>query len=242
MNKIFRKNRQNSLTEGKATNYLKYAIGEIILVIIGILIAIQINNWNENRKLKEKELWNIQSLVKEIKSNNDILKGMFKIDSINRLNAKKILVFLKNKDSKYQDSMGYVFYSTLDPFIFSSRRTAYENLKAIDFSIIKSNSIREKIITVYDELYSILENEENNRRYEYSKKINEIIQNNFERTEINKIVPNDYEDLKKNKNFTNFLSFYIYNKQELYETSYTMYLEIEKYLRNIEDYLKEIKN
>jgi hypothetical protein len=55
MIKFFRKIRQKMLSEGKTGKYLKYAIGEIALVIIGILIALSINNWNENRKLKEQE-------------------------------------------------------------------------------------------------------------------------------------------------------------------------------------------
>lgn len=50
MIKFFRKIRQNLLSEGKTGKYLKYAIGEIVLVVIGILIALSINNWNENRK------------------------------------------------------------------------------------------------------------------------------------------------------------------------------------------------
>lgn len=50
MIKFFRKIRQNLISEGKTINYLKYAIGEIILVVIGILIALQINTWNEQRK------------------------------------------------------------------------------------------------------------------------------------------------------------------------------------------------
>ena len=49
MIKFFRKIRQNLLSEGKTGKYLKYAFGEIILVVIGILIALQINNWNENK-------------------------------------------------------------------------------------------------------------------------------------------------------------------------------------------------
>ena len=47
MIKFFRTIRKNLISEGKTVNYLKYAIGEIVLVIIGILIALQINNWNE---------------------------------------------------------------------------------------------------------------------------------------------------------------------------------------------------
>jgi len=54
MIKFFRKIRQNLLTEGKTGKYLKYAIGEIVLVVIGILIALQINNWNEHRKTEIK--------------------------------------------------------------------------------------------------------------------------------------------------------------------------------------------
>ncbi|SDR75233.1 hypothetical protein SAMN05216503_0750 [Polaribacter sp. KT25b] len=50
MIKIFRNIRHNLLNEGKNVKYFKYAIGEIFLVVIGILIALQINNWNENRK------------------------------------------------------------------------------------------------------------------------------------------------------------------------------------------------
>jgi len=55
MIKFFRKIRQNLLIENKTGKYFKYVIGEIILVVIGILIALQINNWNENRKHKNKK-------------------------------------------------------------------------------------------------------------------------------------------------------------------------------------------
>jgi hypothetical protein len=59
---IFRKIRQKLLKENKIGNYLKYAIGEIFLVVIGILIALQINIWNEERKHQIK-LLNIYSLI-----------------------------------------------------------------------------------------------------------------------------------------------------------------------------------
>ena len=50
MIKFFKRIRQNLLLEGKTGKYLKYAIGEIVLVMIGILLALQVNNWNEKRK------------------------------------------------------------------------------------------------------------------------------------------------------------------------------------------------
>ncbi|MFL0354676.1 DUF6090 family protein [Xanthomarina sp. GH4-25] len=53
MIKFFRKTRQNMIKENRVSKYLLYAIGEIILVVIGILIALQINNWNENKKINK---------------------------------------------------------------------------------------------------------------------------------------------------------------------------------------------
>lgn len=66
MIKFFRKVRQNSLSEGKTKRYFQYAIGEIVLVVIGILIALQINNWNEQRKkinLSDQALLELQDEV-----------------------------------------------------------------------------------------------------------------------------------------------------------------------------------
>ena len=68
MIKFFRKIRRNLLSEGKTGKYFKYAIGEIILVVIGILIALQINNWNENRKLKINENYVIENLIEDLQS------------------------------------------------------------------------------------------------------------------------------------------------------------------------------
>ncbi len=56
MIKFFRRIRKRLLTENKFSKYLLYAIGEIALVMIGILLALQVNNWNEERKERHVEL------------------------------------------------------------------------------------------------------------------------------------------------------------------------------------------
>lgn len=71
---FFRKLRQQLLTQNKFSRYLLYAIGEIILVVIGILIALQINNWNEHQKLQEQEKKLLLSLQKEMQENIAILE------------------------------------------------------------------------------------------------------------------------------------------------------------------------
>ncbi len=69
MIKFFRKIRQNLLSEGKTGKYFKYAIGEIILVVIGILIALSINNWNENVKTHRNQRNNLQLIKVEMTNN-----------------------------------------------------------------------------------------------------------------------------------------------------------------------------
>jgi len=71
MIKFFRHIRKSLLMENKISTYLKYAIGEIVLVVIGILIALQINNWNESKieHLEERTYYkNIQRQITEDKN------------------------------------------------------------------------------------------------------------------------------------------------------------------------------
>jgi hypothetical protein len=70
MIKFFRKIRQNLLSENKFSKYLIYAIGEIILVVIGILIALSINNWNEDRKEKINQRSVLSNLLQDLKSDS----------------------------------------------------------------------------------------------------------------------------------------------------------------------------
>ena len=66
MIKFFRKKRQNLLSEGKTGKYLKYAIGEIVLVVIGILIALSINNWNERNKIDKSIISHLEILKQNL--------------------------------------------------------------------------------------------------------------------------------------------------------------------------------
>jgi len=65
MIKFFRNLRKTFLLEGKSRNYLKYAIGEILLVVVGILIALQVNNWNENRKIQKEFNFGVNEFYKQ---------------------------------------------------------------------------------------------------------------------------------------------------------------------------------
>jgi hypothetical protein len=69
MIKFFRKIRQRLLTENRFSTYLIYAIGEILLVVLGILIAFQINTWNEYRKIESETYYLSKRLLDEVHKN-----------------------------------------------------------------------------------------------------------------------------------------------------------------------------
>ncbi len=102
MIKFFRKTRQNLLMENKTSKYFSYAIGEIVLVVIGILIALQINNWNEERLENNREKITVQNLHTEFQEN---LKDL---DSINTILKRTILatetIFGKFKENDLQET------------------------------------------------------------------------------------------------------------------------------------------
>ena len=66
MLKFFRTIRKKLIEQSKVRNYFFYAIGEILLVVIGILIALQVNNWNEERKLNLLEVSYYESLLQDL--------------------------------------------------------------------------------------------------------------------------------------------------------------------------------
>jgi hypothetical protein len=74
MIKFFRNIRQKLLAEGKTSRYLKYAIGEIVLVVIGILLALQISEWNTNYKRYKEEVQLLKDIHKEFLENKEQLK------------------------------------------------------------------------------------------------------------------------------------------------------------------------
>ncbi|MEM6263220.1 MAG: DUF6090 family protein [Bacteroidota bacterium] len=73
--KLFRKTRQKLLSEKKVSNYLVYALGEIVLVVIGILIAIQINDWNRDRELDQEELKSYKLIIADLKKDSTLFKA-----------------------------------------------------------------------------------------------------------------------------------------------------------------------
>jgi hypothetical protein len=94
---FFRKTRKQLADDNKPIKYLRYAIGEILLVVVGILIALQINNWNEGRKEIIKEQAVLFNLVQSLKSDSISFSNNYKVfKDIEFLHDQLYLIGVKN--------------------------------------------------------------------------------------------------------------------------------------------------
>ena len=128
MIKFFRKIRQNLLSEGQTGKYLKYAVGEIILVVLGILIALQINNWNERNK-QEKY---IKSLFLGVKQDllNDIEEADLYLDFIREYDTITQNIFNgKYTSEDYTNPKNYnYFFAGITSYSFAQSNQSFEVL------------------------------------------------------------------------------------------------------------------
>lgn len=119
MLKFFRKIRYDLMSKNKSTKYFKYAIGEIVLVVIGILIALQINNWNENNKLKAQEKEILYSLRDETANNNEILKRAIKKNKLINKMSYQVLDSLDGEFLTYE-RQNIIATTAYNPTIFDT--------------------------------------------------------------------------------------------------------------------------
>ncbi|RKS42513.1 hypothetical protein BC962_3271 [Gillisia mitskevichiae] len=141
MIKFFRILRQQLLTENKFSKYLLYAIGEIILVVIGILIALAINNHNEQRKENEQEQVALKQLRTDYKAN--LLQLENKIEMRRRLITESLNVFeITSKDKSIsEDSLSKIFAT----FFMDPTFDPIENdvMKSGNIKLIRNDTLRQ---------------------------------------------------------------------------------------------------
>jgi len=95
MLRFFRTIRKKIIEEDNVRKYLLYAIGEILLVVIGILIALQVNNWNEQRKERQREMTYLYKLLEEAKRDSSSLQSTINLTEYKITQAERLLDILK---------------------------------------------------------------------------------------------------------------------------------------------------
>lgn len=196
-------------------------LGEIILVVLSILIAFQIDNWKADRKAEKEEIL----ILQEIKSNLEL-----DLDRINRnlknleenLNAITVIKKHFAKKLPFNDSLKTAFALVIRYGHFPPNTSGYELLKSKGLETISNIELRREISVLYDRYYTYIHTlEEERYRYNYTTVISQL-QTKFHDNEIFvSSTPNDYEKLKKDSEFKEILNFTYGINSYVYKNDYS---------------------
>jgi len=144
MLKFFRKIRQQLISENQTSKYLLYAAGEILLVVIGILLALQINNWNTQRTERIQERQILLQLQQEYQDNKKQLQGKISMRNTMSASAKKLLVYYENGLDKLNiDSLDkYLVFTFLRPTLDPALGVTNELINSGKLYLIKNEQLR----------------------------------------------------------------------------------------------------
>lgn len=149
MIKFFRHIRQKLLSENKFSNYLLYAIGEIILVVIGILIALQVNNWNNHRNERAAEKTYLEALKTEFRTNLSTLDEAIGSNEKLALQLGEILTFFNPKklDTLSSEKIGQAIGEALRYGVVFNPTTAVQKdiVSSGNLRLISNPDLRQKI-------------------------------------------------------------------------------------------------
>ena len=161
MIKFFRQIRQNLLFENKNGKYVKYAVGEILLVVIGILIAIQIDTWNQNRLNRIQENLILTELLNEYSNNLDQLNSKISIRNDIYDSSIKILVYIANdRTNLIADSLNLHLSRILTRPTFDPELGVTNELSSSGKLYLLTNSDLRNRITAFPSLLSEVREEE----------------------------------------------------------------------------------
>ena len=114
MFRFFRSIRKSNIRLGNSSKYLKYAVGEITLVVIGILIALQINNWNENVKLAKSEKQLYANIKHQLLEDKSIIEASIEFNDRFMNQYRYAIEQIKNKDKQNLDSLAVISVNLLE--------------------------------------------------------------------------------------------------------------------------------
>jgi hypothetical protein len=208
---IFRRIRQKLLGENKIVKYMLYAIGEILLVVIGILIAFQVNQWNEARKNRAYEVKMLTEVVHSLESDIEFWNSQMNIMEGKERIMNSIIEYKNGKIDRPDSLIDHLLFLERENF-FQFNKGPYKALISNGMDRISNDSIRIQMIRLYDFFMPASEYMANNflepSRYEKITLITELIKlrsvvNAFGDVEF--VYPEITRDILQTKKFEKFL-------------------------------------
>ncbi|MBR9847636.1 MAG: mechanosensitive ion channel [Algicola sp.] len=257
MIKFFKKIRHNLLSEGKTGKYLKYALGEIVLVVIGILIALQINNWNENRKTRKLEVQIYTELKSDLlQTRNDINEAISKHKEIFK-SSQQLITDIYKKKSNSQTVYNSLTSSSAE-FHIIPKTSAFENLKNIGLNTLSNDSLRIDITNLFQLNLKRLDDELGMKQADMN--MTKLIQPflfkyltadysqptkygfiHSDSITVYKLRINNYDKFLNDNELMKALQLSLYNRGKIIDEEIETVKEIDSVIYGIEEELKKLK-
>ena len=226
MIRFFSKKHQEISNQNNISKYLRYAIGEIFLVVIGILIALQINNWNEEQKAIKEEIIILKELKNSITTDIQQLNNLHRQGDKDIASSEAILNWIEDKVA-YNDTLEHhltILSKAGQVKLFTPQNSAYKVLESKGIDLISNLALKNQILDLYNIEYPKLNFEYENYRQNVVDFGRPIARSSFR---INgklgaagnvgslTLVPDRIGDLKKNIEFYNTIKVLQLNNESI---------------------------
>jgi len=146
MIKFFRKIRQNLLMENKTGKYFKYAIGEIVLVVVGILIALSINNWNSKQIERREEITSYKNIKRQLKDDKNAISGIINYNNLYYKQYEYANQIIEQNEQSKIDTLGKIALKLYQYSDYNRSSNIYQNLiNSGEIKLLKNRDIIERI-------------------------------------------------------------------------------------------------
>ncbi len=244
MIKFFRHIRYNLMEQNKTGKYFKYAIGEIILVVIGILIALQVSNWNEERKQRAQIATYAKALVADLKEDIKKVKIIKRQARVSHLVLDSLTNYSRNLDIKEMTNFDLFILSIDDGYKpFSWNRASFEEIKSSGVLNYFKNDSLVNLLVKYEAFTKHMDldyQQDIEAKLDARRLMRKVVNYNYKYDRILTIVKFDNDDSLRIKDYSNIKGFIAMKQQKIdfidrdrakLDEAINAYVELKSYLK-----------
>lgn len=208
---LFRQIRRETMLTQRVRQYFSYAVGEVLLIFVGITLALAFDDWSEQRRARRHEISALDDIVTNLYENIDWLTGTIERDS-ERLSSCRNAILIVERRSVWDPAFGELFDSCrywTSPYF---RTAAYDSLKATGTDLLTNVEVRASIVNLFEGSYAFLIGDLDREQWDFQSAVVLPVWNRYLRT-VDGITtePSDFDALLDSAEFLNVL----YNRTEL---------------------------
>ena len=218
---FFRNIRKVFLSQGAASKYSLYALGEIMLVVIGILIALQIDNWNQDQKERQAEQKILEQIEISLSEDLDLFETSHEklLNTLWRIERLQGLI----ESTERSDSLAILCGAAYGIFRFDFNTAAYEELKSTGFDLISHDRIRQLIIRVYEIHHNTIQHRNNIEDNVILEAMRPYYLSNFSKIRfLLSATPKNEDLIYEDEYFANLIDYRLTVLRNLHETAYNL--------------------